>query len=124
MKKIIITSMVLLSLYSCKKSDSNKGTYKVKYVVSGTAVDQFKITVNSADKSVSTPFTGTRDTTLYVTSASNIKLDAKGNGASVLTGTIYVDDTIVASGSDADANGDNKTEVKLNYDIPTAPGKY
>jgi len=117
MNKVFILPILFLALFSCKKS-STSHTYKVKYSVTGSAVNQYKITVNAEDKNVSTPFTGTRDTTLYVASSSNVKLDVKGSGTSTLVGSIYVNDALVATGSDADANGDNKTEVKLNYDLP------
>lgn len=118
MKKTIIAASALFLLFACKKSEHQTGTYKVKYTVTGSTVNQFKITVDSSDKTVYTPFTGSRDTTIYVSGGSTLKLDAKADGVSALAGTIFVNDAMVANGSDPDTDGDNKTEVKISYAIP------
>lgn len=116
MKNLMCLLFIIAAFTSCKKS--NNQTYKVKYVVTGSAVNQFKLTVNSNDKVVATPYTGTRDTTIYTTAGVNLKLDTKASGLSPLIGYMYVNDVLVTSITDADSDGDNKTQVKLTYDIP------
>ena len=116
MKKIAFVALIgLLAVAACKK-DKNT-TYKVKFSVSGTAVSQFKITQGVTDNFMAIPFTGTRDTTVYLQSVTTLKLDAKGDGPG-MEGTIYVNDVPVVTGNDPDIDGDNKTQVKIEYVIP------
>ena len=116
MKKITFFALIsLLSIVACKKDKDT--TYKVKYSVSGTAVSQYKMTVGIYDNFVSTPFTGTKDTTIYMQSVSTLKLDAMGDGPS-MAGTIYVNDVPIITGNDPDTDGDNKTQVKIEYVNP------
>lgn len=114
MKKIVLLSSFVCLLLACKKE--NATTYKVKYSVTGNAVNQYKITVGSTDNFVETPFTGTKDTTIYISSGT-VKLDAKADGGMTLVGSISINDLPVATGSDDDIDGDNKTQVKLEYTI-------
>ncbi len=102
-------------LFACKKDDT---TVKVTYKVTGSQVDQFKITNGSNEQWVKVPFTGTRDTTVYIPYGTNVKLDAKADGAAPLAGTIYINDKQVAMLTDTDNDGDNKTQVKVDYAIP------
>ena len=115
MKPLALFSSVIFLLISCSKNnDSN--SYKVKYVVSGDSVNQFKITVASTDQFVKSGFSGTRDTTVYVQAGTNLKLDTKGNNSN-LTGSIYVNDVLAVTGTDTDLDTDLKTEVKLDYTV-------
>jgi hypothetical protein len=116
MRKIAILSSILFLLFACKK-DKNIGTYKVKYVVTGNSVNQFKITLGTADNLVATPFSGTKDTTVYMQAGTMLKLDTKADNNN-LVGSIYVDDVLKATGTDSDLDGDGKTEVKIEYGLP------
>lgn len=91
---------------------------KVTYKVTGSQVDQFKITNGSTESWVKVPFTGTRDTTVYVAYGTNVKLDAKADGGTPLAGIIYINNAQVAMLTDTDNDADNKTQVKLDYAIP------
>lgn len=114
MKKITMLSLAALVLFACKKD--NDGTYKVKFVSTGDNVTQFKVYQGStvADKAV--PFSGTRDTTIFVPVGTMVKLDSKANSNS-LVGAIYINDVQVATGTDTDTDGDGKSQVKLEYTV-------
>lgn len=115
MKKIVLLPFILLLLQSCKKDKIT--TYKIKYSVTGTAVTQFKISYSSTDKFLATPFTGTKDTTFYQAVGTDLKLDAKADSHNILTGSISINDVIVSTFTDTDVDGDNKTQVKIDYTI-------
>jgi hypothetical protein len=115
MKTIALFSSVVLLFLSCKK-DNNTGSYKVKYVVTGDLVNQFKISQGATDEFVKADFSGTKDTTLYVQAGTDLKLDSKANNHN-LVGSIYVNDVLAVTGTDTDIDGDGKTEVKLDYVI-------
>ena len=115
MKTIALFSLAILLFLSCKK-DNNTTQYKVKYVVTGENVTQFKISQNTTDNFVKTPFSGTKDTTVYVEFGATLKLDTKAENHN-LVGSIYVNDVLKATGTDLDSNQDNKTEVKIDYTI-------
>ena len=117
MKKTALILFVSIAAFACKKEDKKDGTYKVNYSVTGTSVDQFNISNNTDAHSVTTPFSGTRDTTVYVPSGSTLKLDAKASSHNALVGSIYVNDSIVATLTDSDADNDSKTQVKIDYTI-------
>jgi len=116
MKKVAVLSSLFVLLFSCKK-DKNGTVYKVKYSVTGNSVNQFKITEGSSDKFVVTPFSGTKDTTIYILSGTMLKLDTKADNNN-LVGSIYVDDVLKATGTDTDIDGDGKTQVKIEYGLP------
>jgi hypothetical protein len=118
MKTLAFVAVAALALFACKKDNKNEGSYKVKYSVTGTSVDQFNITNNTDVHSVYTPFDGARDTTVYMPAGTVLKLDAKASSHNALVGSIYVDDAIVATLTDSDADGDGKTQVKIDYTIP------
>ncbi len=113
----LLFPLVMLFI-SCSKSSnsSHSTTYKVKYTVTGDSVTQFKISVFANDVFLQTPFSGTRDTTIYVYYGADVRLDAKGIDSN-LAASIYVNDVLKATGTDPDANGDGKTEVKIGYTI-------
>src|SRR6476661_5587096 len=115
MKAIAIVCLATLTLFACKKEDKHEGQYKVTYSVTGQSVTQFDITNNFDVHIVAVPFNGTRDTTVYLNAGTNVKLDAKANAATQasLSGTIKVDDTVVATLTDSDADADGKTQVKI-----------
>jgi hypothetical protein len=115
MKPTIILSIATLFLFACKKD--NGTMYKVKYVVDGTSVNTYKISYGLVDNNVVTPFTGMRDTTVMQPAGTDVKLDSKAAGPS-LTGSIYVNDVLVATQTDPDSLSTNKTEVKLDYVLP------
>jgi hypothetical protein len=115
MKTIALFSLSIFLFLSCKK-DNNTSSNKVKYVVTGDSVNQFKISQGATDEFVKTGFSGTKDTTLYVPFGTDLKLDAKANDHN-LVGSIYVNDVLAVTGTDLDSNQDNKTEVKLEYVI-------
>ena len=116
MKKLVVLTSVVFLLFSCKK-DKNNNTYKVRYSVTGDMVNQFKITQGTTDDFVVSPFSGTKDTTIYIQSGTMLKLDTKADNHYLL-GSIYVNDVLQATGTDNDLDGDGKTEVKIQYGIP------
>ena len=116
MKKIALLSSIVFLLFSCKK-DKNNTTYKVRYSVTGNSVNQFKITQGGTDNLVSTPFSGTKDTTIYLSAGVLVKLDTKADNNN-LVGTIYVNDVLKATATDTDLDGDGKTQVKIEYGLP------
>ena len=116
MKKIALLASIVLLLSSCKK-DKDSTVYKVKYSVTGNSVNQFKITEGTTDKLVATPFSGTKDTTIYIQSGTMLKLDTKADNNN-LVGSIYVNDVLKATGTDTDIDGDGKTQVKIEYGLP------
>jgi len=116
MKQIALLSSIVLLLCSCKK-DKNSTIYKVTYSVTGDNVNQFKITQGTTDNFVATPFSGTKDTTVYMQSGTMLKLDTKADNNN-LVGSIYVNDVLKATATDADVDGDNKTQVKIDYGLP------
>jgi len=115
MKTFAFFCSVVFLFMSCSKSN-NSNSYKVKYVVTGDSVNQFKITIASTDQFVQSIFSGTKDTTVYVQAGTNVKLDTKANNHN-LVGSIYVDDVLAVTGTDADSDGDGKTEVKLDHTV-------
>jgi hypothetical protein len=116
MKKIITIALAsAIVLVSCKKD--NSANYKVTYITSGTSVTQFKFTLGSMDNLAAVPFTGQRDTTIYVAGETVVKLESKASSNN-LTGKILVNDQVVASGTDTDTDGDGKTQVKIDYSLP------
>lgn len=115
MKKTLFVSFAFLALFACKKDKSE--TFKIRYTVTGNTINQFKISYGLTDKDITVPFSGTKDTTIYQPAGTPVKLDAKANNNN-LFGAIYVNDVLVASQTDADTDGDGKTEVKLDYTIP------
>lgn len=115
MKKALFISISMLTLFACKKDKSE--TFKVRYIVTGDNVNQFKISYGVTHNLLTVPFSGTKDTTIYQPASTAVKLDTKANNNN-LVGTIYVNDVLVASQTDTDADGDGKTEVKLDYTIP------
>ena len=115
MKTIALFSLAVFLFLSCKK-DNNSTQYKVKYVVTGDSVNQFKISQDATDDFVKSDFSGTKDTTVYVQFGAVLKLDAKANDHN-LVGSIYVNDVLKVTGTDLDSNQDNKTEVKIDYTI-------
>ena len=116
MKKVALLSSIVLLLFACKK-DKNSTTYKVTYVVTGNSVNQFKITEGTTDKFVGAPFSGTKDTTIYIQAGTMVKLDTKADNNN-LVGSIFVNDVLKATGTDTDIDGDGKTQVKLEYGLP------
>jgi hypothetical protein len=121
MKYVVVVLLTGLTLFSCKKKD-DPSLIKVKLSVTGTSVTQFKFNTEglAASTSVKVPFTGTKDTTVFVTGGKAISLDTKADAAtsSPLVGTIYVNDVQVATQTDADTDKDGKTQVKLSYMVP------
>ena len=116
MKRIAFGALIgLLFIVACTKARTTP--YKVTYSVSGTAVTEFKITAGITEYFITTPFDGTMDTTIILQSVSPLRLDAKGDGPSLI-GTIFVNDMPVLSGYDSDTDGDNKTQVTTEYLIP------
>jgi hypothetical protein len=115
MKTIALLSSFVFLFISCKK-DNNHASYKVKYVVTGDNVTQFKISRGSTDNFVKSPFSGTKDTTVYVEFGTTLKLDTKAENHN-LVGSIYVNDELKATGTDLDTDQDGKTDVKIDYTI-------
>lgn len=115
-KTLLTTLTITLAILMTGCKNDNLSS-KVTYKVTGPWVSQFKITNGFTDHIVDVPYAGTRDTTIYLVYGTKVKLDAKGGGSS-LQGTIYVDDIIVATLVDNDADGDSKTYVKIDYTIP------
>ena len=115
-----ILFFIILIFTSCTKNgnSSYSTTYKVQYTVTGDSVNQFKISLFENDVFLQTPFSGTRDTTLYVYFGADLRLDARAIDSN-LVGSIYVNDVLKATGTDLDADGDGKTEVKIGYTIST-----
>lgn len=116
---LLLFSTILIFLLSCTKENNNT-TFKVRYAVTGDSVTQFKISQNGAEGFfVTTPFLGTLDTVIYIESGkgSTLKLDAIGNCAN-LVGTIDVDGSLRAFGSESDTDGDGITTVSVEYTIP------
>ena len=120
LKAVAILFPILFLFISCGKSDnsSNGTTYKVTYSVTGDSVNQFKISLYATDIFLQTPFSGSKDTTIYAYFGSNLRLDAKATDSN-LVGSIYVNDVLKATGTDLDPDGDGKTEVKIGYTIST-----
>ena len=116
MKQTALFCSLILLLFSCKKSKDDT-MYKVTYTVTGNSVNQFKFSEGSTDNYVETPFAGTMDTTVYVLAGTVLKLDTKADNNNLI-GTISVNDVVMASGTDTDIDGDNKTQVKLDLTLP------
>ncbi|SRR5258706_1926770 len=116
MKKVALLTSIVFLLFSCKK-DKDNTLYKVTYSVTGNSVNQFKITEGTTDKFVAIPFSGTRDTTIYIQSGTMLKLDTKADNNN-LVGSIFVNDVLKATGTDTDIDGDGKTQVKIEYGLP------
>ena len=101
MKKIALLSFAAFMFFSCKKDNE---TFKVRYTVTGVDVSQFKISYNTTDHLAETPFTGTKDTTIYQSIGTVLKLDIKADSHYSLLGSIYVNDNLVATGTDEDSS--------------------
>ena len=114
MKTIALFSLTIFLFISCKKDNNTQ--YKVKYVVTGDSVNQFKITIGATDQFVKAAFSGTKDTTVYVQAGTDVKLDTKATDHN-LVGSIYVNDVLAVTGTDLDSAQTGKTEVKLDYVI-------
>jgi hypothetical protein len=112
MKKIAFLSLASIVFFACKKEKDD--TYTVKFVTTGTDVIQFKVYQGSTVGDKEVPFTGTQDTTMVVPAGTMVKLDSKAN-SNYLTGAILVNGVQVSSGTDADPDGDGKSQVKLEY---------
>ena len=118
MKRIAVFCFVAVVLVACKKEDKHEGAYEVKFSVTGTSVAEFKTTCNLIEHDDVTPFSGTKDTTIYVQAGTALKLDAKASSHEALSGSIFVNGSQVATLTDADADADSKTQIKLDYTIP------
>lgn len=114
MTKIAILICASAFFFACKKEKND--TYTVKFVSSGSNVTQFKFHQGSTISDKAVPFSGTQDTTVMVAAGTMVKLDLKANSNN-LTGSIYVDNVLVSNGSDADTDGDGKSQVKLEYTL-------
>ena len=115
MKKIAFIALIgLLFIVACTKEKNT--TYKIKFSVIGTTVTEFKINDGVSDKFILAPFTESKDTTIYLQSVTTLKLDAKGDGPSLI-GTIFINDMPVISGYDSDVDGDNMTQMTATYTI-------
>lgn len=114
MKKIAISAFACFLFIACNKEKDN--SFVVKFVTSGNNVTQFKIYQGSTEADKSVPFSGTRDTTIVVTSTTMVKLDSKANSNN-LSGAIFVNGVQVAAATDTDTDGDGKSEVKLEYTV-------
>ena len=112
MKKIALLSLASMIFFACKKEKDD--TYIVKFVTTGTEVIQFKVYQGSTVGDKEVPFSGTQDTTMIVPAGSMVKLDSKAN-SNYLTGAILVNGVQVVTGTDADPDGDGKSQVKLEY---------
>lgn len=115
MKATVISCLGLLFLFSCDKEKDD--TYKVKFVTTGSNVTQFKFTSGATVSDKDVPFSGTQDTTIMVAAGTAVKLDLKAS-SNDLAGSIFVNDKQVATGADADTDGDGKSQVKLEYTVP------
>ncbi|MES2732733.1 MAG: hypothetical protein V4714_13335 [Bacteroidota bacterium] len=120
MKKIFTVLLLSVVVCACKKAEDSP-TYTVKYVVTGTSVNEFKFNDgNSVTKAVKTPFTGTRDTVIiYQKGGLVLNLQAKADAAAMasLSGKIYVNEVEVATQTDADTDKDGKTQIKIEYSL-------
>jgi len=114
MKKLAIVCSASFIFFACKKDKDD--TYIVKFVTTGTNVTQFKFYQGSITGDKAVPFSGTQDTTMTVPAGTNLKLDSKANSNN-LTGSIYVNGVQVVTGTDTDPDGDNKSQVKIEYTL-------
>jgi len=114
MKKLVMLSLASLLLFACKKEKND--AYTVKFVTTGTNVTQFNFYQGSTISNKTVPFSGTRDTTMIVTKGVMVKLDSKANSNN-LEGAIFVNGVQVATGTDRDADGDGKSQVKIEYTL-------
>lgn len=115
MKQIAILFIASLLFFSCKKN--NNDTHQVKFVVTGTNVTQFKYYIGSTFSDVVVPFTGTRDITIAVAKGTKLVLEAKASSNN-LSGEIFVNNVLLSKGTDGDTDGDGKSEVKIDYQLP------
>lgn len=113
MKTIAFIFLASLLFFSCKKSNE---TYQVKFVATGTEVTQFKYYIGSTFSDVAVPFTGTRDFVISVAKGTMVKLEAKASSNN-LSGVIFVNNVMMANGTDGDTDGDGKSEIKLEYQL-------
>ncbi len=121
MKRTLLLSFITLAVFACKKKEEITPLYKVKFSITGTSVNQFKFNSDALAASITmaTPFTGTKDTTIYLGPGKVVSLDGKATATAgkSLVGRIYINDTEVALQTDADADGDGKTAVHLDYTL-------
>lgn len=113
MKKILLIACLALPLAACQKEDMET---EVKFSVTGTEVNEVKFNYKSTINSIATPFTGSRDTTVYANIGETISLNAKATGGA-LKGQIFINGILAAEQIDADSDGDGKTQVKVDWTI-------
>jgi hypothetical protein len=113
MKKLFLIACLALPLVACEKDDKEM---EVKFSVTGTEVNEVKFNYKSTLNSIATPFTGTRDTTIYANIGETISLDAKATGGS-LKGQIFVNGLLAAEQIDADSDNDGKAHVKVDWTV-------
>lgn len=119
MKKTAIFSFLSISLFACTKEVVKQdGKFKVTFSVTGRSVEQFKTSCNSIINNVNTPFSGTKDTTIYVQGGTVLKLETRAGSQEDLDAYIYVNDVFVATMTDTDPDDDGKTEVQIEYTLP------
>lgn len=114
MKKFAILFFASFVLFACKKD--NNGTSRVKFVVAGDNVTQFKISTGATEVGKSVPFSGTRDTIIIVPVGTSVKLDTKATSNN-LRASIYVDNELMTTATDSDTDGDGKSEVKVEHTV-------
>jgi hypothetical protein len=112
--------MISLLALGCKKNEENPN-YVVKYLITGTSVNEFKFNDgNSVSHSMKTPFTGSKDTTIIYTKV-GVALSLQGKAdaptKASLVGKIYVNGVEVATQTDADTDSDGKTQIKIDYTL-------
>ncbi|WP_017732333.1 hypothetical protein [Nafulsella turpanensis] len=111
MKNVILIAALLLLVVACGKEET---TQEVKFSVTGTSVTEVKFNYKNSIQDVKTPFNGTWDTTIVANIGETISLDSKATGGA-LTGKVFVNDVLVAEKTDADSDGDGKTQVKVDW---------
>lgn len=113
MKKLFLIAFLAASVVSCDKEDNDM---EVKFSVTGSDVNEVKFNYKNTFNSIATPFTGTRDTTIYAKIGETISLDAKATGGA-LKGQIFVNGLLNAEQIDADTDGDGKSQVKVSWTV-------
>lgn len=115
MKKLLPVVFGVMLIAACEKEDEGMGQ-KIRFSVTGTDVNEVKFNYKSSFHNIITPFTGTRDTTIYANLGETISLDAKATGGA-LKGQIFVNELLATEQIDADTDGDGKAQVKVNFTI-------
>ena len=113
MKKLFFIACLGLPLAACQKEEAEN---EVRFSVTGTEVNEVKFNYKSTLNSIATPFTGTRDTTVYANIGETISLNAKSTGGA-LKGQIFVNGILAAEQLDQDTDGDGKTQVKVDWTV-------